>query len=90
MYWLRNKKINFQIHTLVWRPVNPILRIQVVIIFHAFVVCCLLTFFKTNFFKKNMIRVSNGLNTDQDRNSDSPDLGPNYLQRLSADNKSYR
>ena len=55
---------------------------------------CLLTIFKINAFKKqvrntiSMIRVSNSLDPDQDRRFVSPDLGPNCLQRLSADNKS--
>ena len=48
--------------------------------------CCrLMTFFRNYFFQKeslrNTIRVSNGLNTDQDRRYD---LGPNCLHRLSA------
>ena len=34
-------------------------------------------------------RVSNSLNPDQDRHSVGPDLGPNCLQRLSADDKSH-
>ena len=34
------------------------------------------------------MRVSNGLDPDQDRRSVVPDLGPNCLQRLSADDKS--
>ena len=37
----------------------------------------------------NTIRVSNGLDQDQDRLSVGPDLGPNRLQR-SADDKSRR
>ena len=36
-------------------------------------------------FSKNTIRVSNCLDPDQDRHSVGPDLGPNCLQRLSAD-----
>ena len=32
--------------------------------------------------------MSNSLDPDQDRQFVSPDLGPNCLQRLSADNKS--
>ena len=32
--------------------------------------------------------MSNSLDPDQDRRSVDPDLGPNCLQRLSADNKS--
>ena len=57
------------------------------VIFPAFVVvCCQLTFFKIPF--RNTIRVSNGLDPDQDRHSVGPDLGPNCLQRLSADDKS--
>ena len=42
--------------------------------------------FQINFFK-NTFRVSNGLDPDQDRRSVGPDLGPNSLQMLSADNK---
>ena len=34
--------------------------------------------------------MSNGLDPDQDRHSVGPDLGPNCLQRLSADDKSCR
>ena len=34
--------------------------------------------------------MSNGLDPDQDRHSVGPVLGPNCLQRLSADNKSHR
>ena len=36
----------------------------------------------------NTIRVSNRLDPDQARHFVGPDLGPNCLQRLSADNKS--
>ena len=36
------------------------------------------------------IRVSNSLDPDQDRHSVGPDLGPNCLQRLSADDRSCR
>ena len=55
--------------------------------------CCrLLTFFSKLIFKKNSFRstigVSNGLDPDQDQLNISPDLGPNYLQRLSADDES--
>ena len=32
------------------------------------------------------MRASNGLDLDQDRQFVGPDLGPNCLQRLSADN----
>ena len=47
-------------------------------------------FLKINFSKHsswNNIRVLNGLDPDQDPHSVCPDLGPNCLQRLSADNK---
>ena len=40
----------------------------------------------TRFF--NTVRVSNSLDPDQARHFVGPDLGPNCLQRLSADNKS--
>ena len=53
--------------------------------------CCrLLTFFKINFFKisfRETIRVPNSLDLNQDRHCVGPDLGPNCLQRLSADGK---
>ena len=32
--------------------------------------------------------MSNGLDPDQDQHSFGPDLGPNCLQRISADDKS--
>ena len=57
---------------------------------HA-LLCRLLTFVKFAFSKnsfRNTIRVSNGLDPDQDRHSVGPDLGPNCLQRKSADDKS--
>ena len=47
--------------------------------------------FKINFLKnsfRNTIRVSNCLDPNQERLSVGSDLGPNCLQRLSADNKS--
>ena len=63
--------------------------LRAVFFFHAFVVDCWLfskmTFSKNSF--RNTIRVSKGWDPDQDRHSVGPDLGPNCLQRLSADNK---
>ena len=50
--------------------------------------CCLLIFFKINFFSKKSFRVSKVLDPDQDRHYVGPDLGPKCLQKLSADNKS--
>ena len=47
-------------------------------------------FSKLTFVKKssiNTIRVSNSLDPDQDRHFVGPDLVPNCLQRLSADDK---
>ena len=58
------------------------------VIFHAS--CRLLKFSKLTFSKnsfRNTIRVSNGLESDQDSHSVGPDLGPNCLQFLSADDK---
>ena len=43
------------------------------------------TLWMLDFF--NTIHVSNTLNPDQARHFVGPDLGPNCLQRLSADNK---
>ena len=46
-------------------------------------------FFQNSLFQKkyfmNAIRESSGFDPDQDRHSVGPDLGPNCLQRLSAD-----
>ena len=42
------------------------------------------TFSKNSF--KNTIRMSNSLDPDQARHFVGPDLGPNCLQKLSADN----
>ena len=39
---------------------------------------------------RNTVRVSNSLDPDQDSHFVGPDLGPNYLQELSADDKSHR
>ena len=47
-----------------------------------------LTFSKKSF--RNTIRVSNGLDPNQDRWNVSPDLDQNCLQRLSADDNSRR
>ena len=50
--------------------------------------CRLPILFKINFFKdsfENTIRVSNGLDPGQARQNVGPDLGPNCLQKLSAD-----
>ena len=48
-------------------------------------------FFSKSTFSKNSfgntIKMSTCLDTDQDRHSARPDLGPNCLQRLSADDK---
>ena len=58
------------------------------VISHAF--CHLLTLSKQfflDFFFQNSLRISNGLEPDQGRHCVGPDLGPNCLQRLSADNK---
>ena len=42
------------------------------------------------FFVGNTIRLSNSLDPDQEAQNVGPDLSPNCLQRLSADNKSSR
>ena len=44
-----------------------------------------LTFSKNS--SGNNIRVPNSLGPDQDRHSGGPDLGPNSLQKLTADDK---
>ena len=61
--------------------------------FSCLFVICGFVFYKINFFKKrnfrNTIRVSNSLDPDQASRFFRPDLGPNCLQRLSADDKSH-
>ena len=42
--------------------------------------------FKKKYFR-NSIRVSDGLDPDQDRQNVGPDLGPNCLQRLSSEDE---
>ena len=47
--------------------------------------CCSLLTSKNSF--SNSIRVSNGMDQDQDQHSVGPDLSPNCLQRLSTATK---
>ena len=51
-------------------------------------------FFQNQLFQKrsfmNTIRVSNSLDPDQAQHFVGPDLGPNCLQRLPADDKSHQ
>ena len=56
------------------------------VILHTFLLSVDL-FLKINFFEKT-IRVSNSLNPDQARHFVRPDLVPNCLQRLSAEDNS--
>ena len=51
-----------------------------------FIIVPYFTLWMLDFF--NTIRVSNSLAPDQARHFVGPDLGPNCLQRLSADDKS--
>ena len=53
--------------------------------------CCLLIFSKSTFSKNSLkitIRMSNSWDPDQARHFVGPDLGPNCLQQLSADDTS--
>ena len=53
-----------------------------------FVVVTSAYLFQNQLFSKNSFRVSNCLDPDQDRHYVGPDLGPNCLLKLSADDKS--
>ena len=53
---------------------------------HFIILCHIFTLWMLDFF--NIIQVSNSLDPDQAQHFDWPDLGPNCLQRLSADNTS--
>ena len=80
--YIRISKLLFEIW---WKNLE-----ELVLGFHDFVaVCCLYSklIFSMNIFG-NTIRVSSALVPDQDQHYVGPDLGPNCLQRLSADNKS--
>ena len=59
--------------------------------FSCFFVVCLFfsksTFLKNSF--RNTIRMANSLDPDQARHFIGPDLGPNCLQRLSADEANF-
>ena len=59
--------------------------------FTCFFFFCLLIFLKSTFSKnyfRNAIRMSNSLDPDQARHFDGPDLDPNCLQTVSADDTS--
>ena len=59
------------------------------VILHAFLSSADFFFFKSTFPKnsfRNIIRVSNSLDPDQAQHFVGPDLGPNCLKNLSADN----
>ena len=56
------------------------------LVFSHFIIVPYFTLWMLDFF--NTIRVSNSLDPDQARHFVGPDLGPDCLQRLSADNKS--
>ena len=61
------------------------------VIFHAILSSA--EYFQSTFSKnsfRNNIRVSNSLDPDQARQNVGPDLGPNFLQRLSADDTSWQ
>ena len=47
-----------------------------------------MNFYKKNICQEHHIRVSNSLDPDQARRFVEPNLGPNCLQKLSADDKS--
>ena len=55
--------------------------------FVTFLVHSKIKIFSSKYSFRNTIRVSNSLDTDHDRHSVGPDLDPNCLQRLSADNQ---
>ena len=55
-------------------------------------VCCLLIFFKINFFEKFFKEYHQHVKQFETRSAGQfaePDLGPNYVQKLSADNTYY-
>ena len=87
-----NSKINIPHYVTVTKTRNLLIRHKLSMLGNfacLFVVCWFFsksTFSKKNF--RNIIRVSNSLDPDQNRHSVGPDLGPNCLQRQSADDTS--
>ena len=78
MFWLRNKKIIFPVALLTKGLINQN--------FHVFLSPA--DFFQNHLFQnsfKNTIRVSNSLDPDQVGHFVWPDLVPNCLQKVSAD-----
>ena len=72
-------------------PQKEIITLCMLCNFLSFFAVCLLNFSKLTDSKysfRNIIKVPNCLDPDQDQYSVGPDLGPNCLQRLSVDNKS--
>ena len=69
-----------------WKKTSNSLFAYLVILHAFFAVCWIFSksTFSNNYFR-NIISVSNRLNPDQARRFVGPDLGPNCLQRLSAD-----
>ena len=61
--------------------------ILLLLFLHTVIIVPYFTLWILEFF--NTIRVSNSLDPDQARHYVGPDLGPNCLQRFSADNKSH-
>ena len=70
---------------------NQLLGFQILLLLflNTFILLCHISLFECWIFFKT-IRASNSLDPDQARHFDGPDLGPNCLQRLSADDKSRR
>ena len=73
---------------------NPCPGVCILISLHAGYVCMYLSaadFFSiltfSNIYFRSTIRVSNSFDTDKARRDVGPGLGPNCLQRLSADDK---
>ena len=73
--------------------VTPIIIVVLQLTLACWVIFHLLTFFMINFFQKFVLGYYQSVNQVRSRSGPtfcrfSPDLGPNCLQRLSADNKS--
>ena len=78
MFWLRNKKNIFQLHSLIWGPVRLALALACWVILSSFKSTFLIFFFRI--IPSECQTVWTKIRPDIDI---APDLGPNCLQRLS-------
>ena len=76
MFWLRNKKNNFQLRTFLWGPAECYSHILFKTIFKQNIGCCTLN----SSLAHLLITFANSSDPGQDRHTAGPDLDPNRWQ----------